>query len=40
MMTARKGLPGHAVYNRVRNADELVNCWMKREKPKDTEELQ
>ena len=30
MMTARKGLPGHAVYNRVRNASELLllseNC--------------
>ena len=24
MMTARKGLPGHAVYNRVRNASELL----------------
>merc|ERR1712166_844930 len=24
MMTARKGLPGHAVYNRVRNASELI----------------
>jgi surface protein len=40
MMTARKGLPGHAVYNRVRNADEIVNQWMDKEKPETKEELQ
>ena len=40
MMTARKGLPGHAVYNRVRNADEIVNQWMGREAPETKEEMQ
>ena len=40
MMTARKGLPGHAVYNRVRNAGEIVNQWMEREAPETKEELQ
>merc|ERR1711865_358187 len=35
MMTARKGLPGHAVYNRVRNASELLLLI-----PKDKAELQ
>ena len=29
MMTARKGLPGHAVYNRVRNASELLAAFNK-----------
>ena len=24
LMTARKGLPGHAIYSRVRNASELL----------------
>jgi surface protein len=40
MMTARKGLPGHAVYSRVRNADEIVNQWMGREKPQTKVEMQ
>jgi surface protein len=40
MMTARKGLPGHAVYNRVRNADEIVNQWMVRKEPQTKKELQ
>jgi surface protein len=40
MMTARKGLPGHAVYNRVRNADELVNQWMDKEQPQTKKETQ
>ena len=39
MMTARKGLPGHAVYNRVRNASELLLLFDV-EKPKDKKELQ
>ena len=39
MMTARKGLPGHAVYNRVRNASELL-MLIAAETPKDKEELQ
>ena len=38
MMTARKGLPGHAVYNRVRNASELL--LLISNQPKDKEELQ
>ena len=38
MMTARKGLPGHAVYNRVRNASELL--MLIGVKPKDKDELQ
>lgn len=40
MMTARKGLPGHAVYNRVRNADEIVNQWIGVEQPQTRSELQ
>ena len=40
MMTARKGLPGHAVYNRVRNADEIVNQWMENDQPQTKEELE
>ena len=41
MMTARKGLPGHAVYNRVRNASELlVLLGMVHEQPQSREELQ
>ena len=40
MMTARKGLPGHAVYNRVRNASELLLLMDIHEQPKDKEELQ
>jgi hypothetical protein len=40
MMTARMGLPGHAVYNRVRNADELVNQWMDGDAPQTKKELQ
>ena len=40
MMTARKGLPGHAVYNHVRNADEIVNQWMDKEEPQTKKELQ
>merc|ERR1712166_1083207 len=39
MMTARKGLPGHAVYNRVRNASELLLAFPK-EQPKNRKELQ
>ena len=39
MMTARKGLPGHAVYNRVRNASELLFMF-DREQPKNKQELQ
>ena len=39
MMTARHGLPGHAVYNRVRNASELL-FLIGAETPKDKEELQ
>ena len=39
MMTARKELPGHAVYNRVRNADEICNLWMQREQPQTKKEL-
>jgi hypothetical protein len=30
MLMARKGLPGHAVYNRVRNASELLEVVMTR----------
>ena len=26
LLTARKGLPGHSVYNRARNASELLEC--------------
>ena len=43
MMTARKGLPGHAVYNRVRNASELfavLSGGLAIQQPKDKEELQ
>ena len=41
MMTARKGLPGHAVYNRVRNASELLLLMgMIHEQPKNEKELQ
>ena len=40
MMTARKGLPGHAVYNRVRNASELLLLMDIHEQPKDKKELQ
>lgn len=39
MLTARKGLPGHAVYNRVRNASELV-VFINPATPKDKKELQ
>ena len=39
MMTARKGLPGHAVYNRVRNANEFL-LVLPKEQPQDKEELQ
>ena len=38
-MTARKGLPGHAVYNRVRNASELL-LLIPGDQPKDKKELQ
>ena len=38
MLTARKGLPGHLIYNRVRNADELVR--LNPETPETKEELQ
>ena len=41
MLTARKGLPGHAVYNRVRNASELLGiCPNAVEQPQTREELQ
>jgi len=43
MMTARKGLPGHAVYNRVRNANELfavMSGGVAVQQPKDKKELQ
>ena len=40
MLTARKGLPGHAVYNRVRNACELLAiCPNAVEQPQTREEL-
>jgi hypothetical protein len=39
MMMARHGLPGHDVYNCVRNADELVNQWMDKERPSSTDEM-
>jgi surface protein len=39
MMTARKGLPGHAVYNRVRNASELLLFMDIHEQPNNTKEL-
>ena len=39
MLMARKGLPGHDVYNRVRNADEIVNQWMDKEQPSSKEEM-
>eukprot|EP00946_MAST-07B_sp_MAST-7B-sp1_P003724 g3724.t1 len=39
MLMARHGLPGHDVYNRVRNADELVNQWMDKEQPQSKEEM-
>ena len=26
LLTARKGLPGHSIYNRTRNAGELLEC--------------
>ena len=26
LLTARKGLPGHSIYNRARNASELMEC--------------
>lgn len=39
MMTARKGLPGHAVYNRVRNASELLGMFPA-EQPQNKQELQ
>ena len=29
LLMARKGLPGHDVYNRVRNADEIAHQWMR-----------
>ena len=38
MLTARKGLPGHLIYNRVRNADELVR--LNPETPETKEESQ
>ena len=43
MMTARKGLPGHAVYNRMRNASELfavMSGGLAIQQPKDKKELQ
>ena len=42
MMTARKGLPGHAVYNRVRNASELfavMSGGLAVQQPQSKEEL-
>ena len=39
MMTARKGLPGHVVYNRVRNANEFL-LVLPKEQPQDKKELQ
>ena len=39
MLMARHGLPGHDVYNCVRNADEIVNQWMDKEKPSSKEEM-
>ena len=39
MLVARHGLPGHDVYNCVRNADELVNQWMDMERPSSAEEM-
>ena len=38
MLTARQGLPGHCVYNRVRNASELMFFFRRR--PQSKEELQ
>ena len=36
MLTARKGLPGHAIYSIVRNANELIeSCGMERELRKE-----
>ena len=40
MLTARKGLPGHAVYNRVRNAGEMLAiCPNAVEQPQTREEI-
>ena len=38
LLTARKGLPGHAVYNRVRNANELLH--LQGMQPQTSDELQ
>ena len=41
MLTARKGLPGHDVYNCVRNAGELLGLlFPEKEQPQSKEELQ
>ena len=38
LLTARRGLPGHAIYNRVRNASELL-AQLPKSQPKDFVEL-
>jgi surface protein len=39
MMTARKGLPGHIIYNRVRTASELLEAGPGKLRPRSNEEL-
>ena len=39
MMTARKGLPGHIIYNRVRTASELLEAGPGKFRPRSNEEL-
>eukprot|EP00947_MAST-08B_sp_MAST-8B-sp1_P005141 g5141.t1 len=39
MMTARQGLPGHSIYNRVRTATELLEAGPGKFRPESNEEL-